>query len=185
MMRKKILIPLDGSTFSRSALEVLERLFPPASCAVTLLQVAPEPEAIVGHPPRPVLSSAWVTPLPESPRDIELSRHPIYADQRRDNVRSQILDEMRGDLETLQAAGYEASGQVRFGDPAQEIVDCADEEEMDLIVMATHGRSGVSRLVLGSVAERVLRHTPVPVVMLRPTSKRARHPQDEVIQVLG
>ena len=185
MTRKKILIPLDGSAFSRSALEVLERLFPPGNARVTLLQVAPEPEGLVGHPPRPVLSSAWTDPMPPSPRDVELSRHPIYADQRRENVRSQLLDEMRNDLETLQAAGYEASGQVRFGDPAQEIVDCADEEEMDLIVMATHGRSGVSRLVLGSVAERVLRHTPVPVVMLRPASKRAPRPQDEAIQVLG
>ena len=123
--------------------------------------------------------------MPPSPRDVELSRHPIYADRRRENVRSQILDALRNDLEALKAAGYEVSAQVRFGDPAQEIVDCADEEEMDLVVMATHGRSGVSRLVLGSVAERVLRHAPVPVVVLRPANKRTLRPQDEAIQVLG
>jgi nucleotide-binding universal stress UspA family protein len=183
-MSRKILIPLDGSAFSRSALEVLERFFPPDNFALTLLQVAPEPEGLVGHPPRPVLSSAWTDPMPPSPRDVELSRHPIYADQRRENVRSQVLDELRGDLEALKAAGYEVSAQVRFGEPAQEIIDCADEEEMDLIVMATHGRSGVSRLLLGSVAEKVLRHAPVPVVLLRPTGKRSPRPRDEAVGVL-
>lgn len=50
------------------------------------------------------------------------------------------------------------------GSPSKEIVSYADEEDCDVIVMGTHGRSGVDRLLLGSVAERVVRSAPVPVL---------------------
>jgi nucleotide-binding universal stress UspA family protein len=53
------------------------------------------------------------------------------------------------------------------GSPAREIVDYATESGVDLIVMGTHGRSGVDRLLLGSVAERVVRRSPVPVLTVR------------------
>ena len=55
------------------------------------------------------------------------------------------------------------------GSPAREIVDDATETGVDLIVMGTHGRSGVDRLLLGSVAERVVRRSPVPVLTVRVT----------------
>ncbi len=54
-----------------------------------------------------------------------------------------------------------------FGDAAGAILDAAAEEKADLIVMGTHGRSGVSRLLLGSVAEHVLRHAVCPVLTVR------------------
>jgi len=53
------------------------------------------------------------------------------------------------------------------GSPAREIVDYATTEGCDLVVMGTHGRSGVDRLLLGSVAERVVRRSPVPVLTVR------------------
>lgn len=53
------------------------------------------------------------------------------------------------------------------GSPAEEIVRCATEREVDLIVMGTHGRGGVSHLLLGSVAERVIRTAPCPVLVIR------------------
>jgi nucleotide-binding universal stress UspA family protein len=55
------------------------------------------------------------------------------------------------------------------GSPAREIVDYATETGVDLVVMGTHGRSGVDRLLLGSVAERVVRRSPVPVLTVRVT----------------
>lgn len=55
----------------------------------------------------------------------------------------------------------------RLGDPAGEIVDYASKNGVDLIVMASHGRTGVARWALGSVAERVFRATCVPVLMVR------------------
>lgn len=59
-------------------------------------------------------------------------------------------------------------GHVWCGPPASAIVEVARTEKIDLIVMATHGRSGLEHLVLGSVVESVLRNTPVPVLVLRP-----------------
>jgi nucleotide-binding universal stress UspA family protein len=56
---------------------------------------------------------------------------------------------------------------VIHGDPARELVKAARDEQADLIVMATHGRSGLERLVLGSVAERVVRLAPCPVLTIR------------------
>ncbi|MFB6143574.1 MAG: universal stress protein [Halorientalis sp.] len=56
---------------------------------------------------------------------------------------------------------------VRHGDPAQTILDYADEAAADLVVMGTHGRSGVERRLIGSVAERVVRHATCPVMTVR------------------
>lgn len=59
-------------------------------------------------------------------------------------------------------------GEVATGSPAEEIIRSATENNVDLILMATHGRSGIKRLVLGSVAEKVLRTSNVPVWLVRP-----------------
>jgi nucleotide-binding universal stress UspA family protein len=56
---------------------------------------------------------------------------------------------------------------MREGSPAQEIVDYATTEGCDVIAMGTHGRGGINRLLLGSVAERVVRSSPVPVLTVR------------------
>jgi nucleotide-binding universal stress UspA family protein len=57
--------------------------------------------------------------------------------------------------------------------PYQKIVETAMAEQVDLIVMVTHGRTGLSHLVLGSVAERVVRLAPCPVLTIRPLGERA------------
>jgi universal stress protein A len=57
--------------------------------------------------------------------------------------------------------------EVRVGSPWEEIVDAAEDDGVDLIVISTHGYSGVKRWLIGSVAERVVRHAPCPVLVLR------------------
>lgn len=64
--------------------------------------------------------------------------------------------------------GFEISRRVAFGTPFVEIIRYAKENDIDLIVMATHGRSGISHLLIGSVAERVVRKAPCPVLTVRP-----------------
>jgi nucleotide-binding universal stress UspA family protein len=59
------------------------------------------------------------------------------------------------------------------GDPAKAILRAADELKVDSVVMATHGRKGLGRLILGSVAERVVRESPRPVLTVRPTAESA------------
>ncbi len=61
--------------------------------------------------------------------------------------------------------------QLVMGEPASEIVRVARKENVDMIVMGTHGRSGLSRLILGSVAESVMRHAPCPVLTYRLSRK--------------
>jgi nucleotide-binding universal stress UspA family protein len=63
---------------------------------------------------------------------------------------------------------------VRVGDPPQGIIGVAVSTKADLIVMATHGRTGISHFVLGSVAERVVREAPCPVLTIRPETFAAK-----------
>ncbi|MFB6270839.1 MAG: universal stress protein [Halobacterium sp.] len=76
-------------------------------------------------------------------------------------------------VETVAAAaddrGLDAETEVRSGTPHREILEYATEADVDLVVMATHGRSGVSRLLSGSVTERVVREADRPVLVARRT----------------
>lgn len=76
-------------------------------------------------------------------------------------------------VNTLRSSGVEARYLLRMGVPFAEIVKVAGEERVDLIVMGTHGRGGVERFLLGSVADRVIRLAPCPVLTVRETERRA------------
>jgi universal stress protein A len=65
---------------------------------------------------------------------------------------------------------------VRKGIAEEEIVKFAKEEDIDLIIMATHGRSGLSHVLMGSVAEKVIQQSPVPVLVVNPTKMRQDMP---------
>jgi universal stress protein A len=70
-----------------------------------------------------------------------------------------------------QEAEVEVVRRVVVGVPYRKIVEVAAAEKVDLIVMATHGRTGLSHLIMGSVAERVVRTAPCPVLTMRPTAE--------------
>lgn len=72
------------------------------------------------------------------------------------------------------AQQFEASRHPIYPLQAEEIVAYAETAQVDCIAMATHGRPGLSRLLVGSVAERVLRTSPVPVLLIRPTTQHAK-----------
>lgn len=69
--------------------------------------------------------------------------------------------------EIADAHGRTVSTATRVGKPDREIIDYAEEQGADLIVIGSHGRSGVSRVLLGSVAENVMRRAPTPVTVVR------------------
>lgn len=84
---------------------------------------------------------------------------------RHEEAAKDYLDQL---IKRLQYDNVSLTGEVITGKAAENIADHAMEKAVDLIIMATHGRSGVSRWVMGSVAERVLRWSCVPVLIVRP-----------------
>ena len=167
MVKRKILLPLDGSDFGRMAFRTVGRLFDHESTHVTIAHVAPVPEGVSGPLPPPSIVAGYGDSVLMPWRDRPGFQHPIYQSQAWVSTREEVIDAMDDDVRRLAEAGYEVSLAVRFGDPAQELADLVDEEDVDAVVMATHGRSGLSRAVLGSVADKLLRMVRVPVVMVR------------------
>jgi nucleotide-binding universal stress UspA family protein len=83
--------------------------------------------------------------------------------------------EITSDVEnTAKTAGLEAESLVLKGDPAEKIVNFAEEQNVDMIVVGSHGIGGFERLVIGSVSEKVVRHAKVPVLVVREQSKQKK-----------
>jgi nucleotide-binding universal stress UspA family protein len=82
----------------------------------------------------------------------------------------QALDQR---VAAAQARGLTARALLKLGVPAESIADAAAEEHADLIVVGTHGRTGLTRLVIGSVAERVVRVAHCPVLIVKPPPARS------------
>jgi nucleotide-binding universal stress UspA family protein len=79
----------------------------------------------------------------------------------------------RNELEMVAAEKIDVGAEVLVGDPATEIVNYAREQNADRIIMASQGRSGVSRWILGSVADKIARQSPIPVVIIRASAEEA------------
>ena len=141
---RKILVPLDGSPLAESVIDYVERMADPARTTVTLLQVV-----------APVKPGSLL-------RLDESAALRTIADQRA--KAEEYLERIRARLARRRIA---ARTVVRAGDPAAIIVDRARAEGVDLITLTTHGRTGLRRLLMGSVAEAVLRKSSVPVVLAR------------------
>jgi len=84
---------------------------------------------------------------------------------------------LQGIAEKAKTAGFEhVETHVWYGPPGAAIVEAAQAQKVDLIVMSSHGRSGIGRLILGSVTESVLRGTRTPILVLRPDSAPVEPP---------
>ncbi len=167
MTKDTVLIPLDGSEMSRRAIPFVRNLFKPEEHQLILLRVDDEPRGVVAAPRRSLLLSDTLVAAYETSEEAEVAAHPIYASQAWDSREAQLTAELRAIACELEAEGYAVSTEVRFGEPADEIVEAANSLHVDLVAMATHGRTGLSRLVLGSVAEAVLRRLTLPVLLVR------------------
>ena len=78
---------------------------------------------------------------------------------------------LSGIAKELATRGFDAEIHVRYGDVADEILSHSRRNEIDLISMSTHGRSGFGRWLLGSVAEKIVRHSEKPVLLMRAKRK--------------
>lgn len=144
-MTKKILVPLDGSPLAENALTVA-------------LQLA-KTESIVIHLIRAVREEIAIAPSPVGSPTIRRPHRTL----------SQITESGYEYLNQFKGPDEDRSiiTEVSFGDPAELILNTAVEKECDMIIMSTHGRSGLNRWLYGSVTEKVLRHADCPVLAVR------------------
>jgi nucleotide-binding universal stress UspA family protein len=145
-MARTIMVPLDGSTFAEHALPIALGLARESAGRVHLVQA---------HEPPPV---------PSSP-DILIPYDGEWDAAMRANERT-YLDSVANRI--AERAGAAVRTELLDGVPAMALATYAREMELDLIVMTTHGRGGLSRMWLGSVADGVVRRSGVPVLLLRP-----------------
>ncbi|HTR79958.1 MAG TPA: universal stress protein [Gemmatimonadaceae bacterium] len=139
-MYTRILVPLDNSTLAEHAIPTAELLARSAGASLDLVYVH-EPEMTAGYPDAP-----W--------NAARRSSEESYIHTIADEVRS--------------SSGVPTTGVVVVGHAAAAICEHARASRADLIVSTTHGRTGISRAWIGSVADAVARHAPVPTLLLRP-----------------
>ncbi len=151
-MYKRILAPLDGSAFSECSLEHVRAIATGCHVPEVILLMVVEPI------PHQVLED-W-SPPENWHRDAQ--KHA--GDHAKDYL-SKVADSLKKDVAATQAV-------VIQGRPADTILKFADKNRVDLIIMSTHGRSGPSRWVFGSVADKIIRHSIVPVLITSPSGCR-------------
>ena len=143
-MYEKILVPLDGSQLAEVALPYAEEIAAKLGAHLILLSVVESTEAQNYH------------------------NHQIYIQQKTEDAKygaERYLEKWGGKAVKIESA-------FLVGYPAEEIVDYADKEGIGLIVIATHGRSGIRRWSLGSVADKVVRSATQPVAIIRAKDTR-------------
>lgn len=107
----------------------------------------------------------------------DLRRQTGRDDIRWDQVRDRRHDAAQALVARGRAIGVTVSFLVWTGDPGESIVSAAEAENVDLVVVGTHGRGTIGRLLLGSVSEHVVRNAPCPVLVIRPASGRSGRPE--------
>lgn len=152
---QRILVPLDGSAFAEMALPYARSLAKEHHAKMHLLQAV-------------------------SPSDVEyaITRLPTQSEteramQRRFALADTYLEHIAADL---RHSGIQVETEVLFGDPARNIEESADKHAVDLVVISTHGRTGLGRWVHGSVANHVICNTRVPLLVVRALTEKAPEP---------
>ena len=163
-MYKKILVPLDGSKLAECALPHAEELAKGCDTAEIILVSVTERvqgyEAVEGSAEPFVLSGGgWGAAVQPPPQ-----RLVPEAFGKKENQADRYLGRI---AEKLESEGVKVHTEVLLGNPAEEIIKFIEHSDTDVIVMSSHGRSGISRWTHGSVADRVFRHSPVPVLMVK------------------
>jgi nucleotide-binding universal stress UspA family protein len=142
----KILVTLDGSKESEAVIPYIEELASKLQVEIILLQViAPDYHIYAAGGPE----------------------YGIYAEQQIESMKKFARDYLEGVSARLKQREVVAKPEIMFGTAAEAIINFADQTNASLVAMTTHGRSGVSRWALGSVAERVLRAGNTPLLLVR------------------
>jgi len=150
-MFERILVPLDGSRVGEAAIPVIKKLVakcpPQASVEITLLGAI----TMLRH---------WVVVG-------EASAPVSYTEEELKLIRQRVTNYLEKTGKELEMKQVTVKTMVSTGNAAEEILKAAADVNADLIAMSTHGRSGLRRLVLGSITDKVVRGAGVPVLLVR------------------
>ena len=145
-MFKRILVPLDGSILSEAVLPHAQDLARALDVEIVLLHVD-------------------VSPVPE----FDPHTSPLSPSEEIKKMHANEKIYIKSMCSKLESEGVRATYLLREGPIAETIMEVADIMQADMIAMSTHGRTGILRLLLGSVAEQVVHQSRIPVVLIRPT----------------
>jgi nucleotide-binding universal stress UspA family protein len=138
-MIEKILIPTDGTENSRQAIDRAIEIAKPVDASIHALSITSD----------------------------------FSFEERQDQLRSDPSDAAESAIveakEMVEGADLDFTSSIREGTTHEQILGYADENDIEMIVMATHGRTGLQRVVLGSVAEKTIRNSTRPVLIVPPT----------------
>jgi nucleotide-binding universal stress UspA family protein len=141
----KILVPVDFSEHSQKALRYALAFASQFDAEVTLVHIVEQM----------VYPGDWMYP-------------PLAVSDFATEKREQMIERLRA----LDAgSGVRTQHMVRLGRAWQEVIEIAREQKSDLIILATHGYTGLKHVLLGSVAEKIVRHAPCPVLSVRPEER--------------
>ncbi|MFO7321364.1 MAG: universal stress protein [Chloroflexota bacterium] len=148
-MLKHVLVPLDGSALAEAALEYAQEIVDPEGQITLVTAVELDDLPAYGPSMMPLVRTSI----------------PDYQDAV-DNLMPQANAYLQRVADRLQMRGREVTYEVRIGHPAEVIVDVAREQNVDAIVISTHGRSGLGRWLFGSVTTKVLELARRPVFVV-------------------
>ncbi len=158
---KKILVPIDFSDYSKSALRYSVNFAKSFNASITLIYVVEPiiypPDFSMGQIAIPTVNTEW------------------------DERAKEELDKL---AKTEIPAELKVKTLIKTGKPFIEIIETAKEEDSDLIIIATHGHTGVEHILFGSTAEKVVRKAPCPVLTLREPIKGFNY-KDEIKKEKG
>jgi nucleotide-binding universal stress UspA family protein len=144
-MYKRILVPLDGSGLAENALKHVDILTSTYKVKEVIFLQVIEPAAGLIY-------------------NLEIAMQ--------ERIEKEIKDYLEGVADTFRKRGINARSVVAYGTAADRILEYAEQNDVQIIIMSTHGRSGISRFFSGSVAEKVMRHSTIPLLILPPPGVR-------------
>ncbi len=149
----KIMLGVDDSPHSLAAVDFVKKMKWPEGTSVTVLSVARVPVSAYAMVDMPAVggSAEW------------LGEQMRFHEEVASRVERELSD-----------AGLKATSEVVEGDPRVELVEAAESGKVDLIVVGSHGRSGLSKLLLGSVASHVVTHAPCDVLVVKRAGARSK-----------
>ncbi len=177
-MYKKVVVPLDGSKLAELALPHLEEIA--RGCSIPDILLVSVTEVVKGRIVQSQVYEPFVPerPVAEAPPGVSMTQFFVVFGRHAHGVQEMPMrmgrmaktasDYLCKVAESLEAKGFNVTATVLVGEPAAEIVRYVNQQKADLIVMASTGKSKMGRWDMSHIAEKVIKETGVPVLLVKP-----------------